>query len=328
MNYLVFLPFFSILFWLPISETVTEPDARVEAGVNFDKMEVKNINDTLGRFFIQIPDLYIQRWDTLPQSKFWRTIIKLSPDSGIVNIGSSRKIIETFSNKVWERKSNEEKEAYRDSIRKQYNLELGESIYFSKGKADFYDFEGAIETIDRGIYIFEQEKTDPFYAQTILLIESPGKCAKSNVGACGSFQLMKSVALQLGMKVNNVVDERKDFDKSAVGAAKLIRTICIPQAKSILEKHNITYNETDLWFRLLVLHIYHAGAGNVGGAVNVLQPSYGDRGLITQLWQTKYRGFGNASQNYSQVAIASLLELDDIIYNKCEDVSFHPLIYK
>ncbi|MDQ3190761.1 MAG: hypothetical protein M3Q58_04135 [Bacteroidota bacterium] len=328
MNNLIFVPFFSILFWFPAKEIYTEPVVSVHAGAEFNKMEVVNLRDTVGRFFIQIPELYGQRLDTLAQTMFWRTIIKLSPDSGIVNVGSTRRMIATFSNKNWERQSAEHKEAYRDSVRKLYNLNSDEKIFYSVGKADFYDFEGAIQTIDRGIFIFEQEKTDPFYAQTILLIESPGKCAKSNVGACGSFQLMKSVAIQMGMKVNNIEDERKDFDKSAAGAAKLIRTVCIPHAKEILSRHNIRYNETDLWFRLFVLHIYHAGAGNVGGAINVLQPVTGEMSLITQLWQTKYRSFGNASQNYSQVAIASLLELDDIIYNRCEDVFFHPLIYK
>ncbi|HET6244428.1 MAG: hypothetical protein H0V01_06790 [Bacteroidetes bacterium] len=329
MKYLIFLPFFSILSWFPSKDTPTEPIAIVPlAGIGFDKMEVKNVNDSLGRFFIQIPQLYVQRWDTLAQTKFWRTLIKLSPDSGIINISSSRQIIELFSNSGWEKQSPEKKEAYRDSVRRVHNLGIEDKIFFSRGKGDFYDFEGAIQTIDKGIFIFEQEKTDPFFAQTILLIESPGKCAKSNVGACGSFQLMKSVAIQMGMKVNSVVDERTDFDKSAAASAKLIRTVCIPQAKDILLRHNISYNETDLWFRLLVLHIYHAGAGNVSGAVNIIQPLTGDMNLITQLWQTKYKGFGNASQNYSQVALASLLELDHIIYNKCEDVLFHPLIYK
>ncbi len=328
MKYLIFVPFFSLLFWFPSVETSNEPEANGESVIERNKMEVTNISDTVGRFFIQIPELYGQRWDTLAQTKFWRTIIRLSPDSGIVNVSSSRQMVATFPNKNWERQSAEQKEAYRDSIRKAYNLNSDEKIFFSVGKADFYDFEGAIQTIDRGIFIFEQEKTDPFYAQTILLIESPGKCAKSNVGACGSFQLMKSVAIQMGMRVNSIEDDRKDFDKSAVGAAKLLRTVCIPHAKDILSRHNISYNETDLWFRLFVLHIYHAGAGNVGGAVNVLQPSSGEMSLITQLWQTKYKSFGNASQNYSQVAIASLLELDDIIYKKCDNVLYHPLIYK
>lgn len=326
MSYLIFLPFLSFLSFIISDDKSIYTD--VPLGINLNKMEVKNVNDTSGKFYVHIPELYTERWDVFPQMKFWRTIIRLSPDSGIINISSNRRIIERFSNTEWEKQSEIKKEAYRDSIRRHYNLSSEEKVFFSRGKSDFYDFEGAMETIDRGIYIFEQEKTDPFYAQTILLIESPGKCSKSSAGACGSFQLMKSVAIQLGMKVNSIVDERKDFDKSAAAAAKLIRTICIPEAKSILSRYNISYNETDLWFRLFVLHIYHAGAGNVSGALKVLQPITGNVELITRLWQTRYGNFGNASQNYSQIAVASLLELEEMIYNRCEDVSFHPLVYK
>ncbi|MBA3900232.1 MAG: transglycosylase SLT domain-containing protein, partial [Bacteroidetes bacterium] len=291
-------------------------------------LQIINKLDTSGKFFIHIPQLYNEGWDSLPQAKFWRTLIRLNPDSGIVNVASSRKILEIVNSKEWDKRPDASKEAYRDSIRKTYNLAADEKIFFTKGKADFYDFEGAMETIDQGVAIFEKEKTDPFYAQTILLIESPGQCAKSPVGACGSFQLMKGVAIQMGLKVNNSIDERKDFDRSAQGAARLIRTVCIPQAKEMCAKYGLKYSENDLWFRLLVLHNYHAGAGNVGRALSLIQPTSGNMDLITTLWQTKAGAFGNASQNYSQVAIAALLELDDIIFNKYDNVLFHPLAFK
>jgi len=56
-----------------------------------------------------------------------------------------------------------------------------------------------------------------------LLIESPNKLQKSFVGAYGSFQLMKNVAIQIGLKVNGYVDEREDFNKSAWVASQLIK---------------------------------------------------------------------------------------------------------
>jgi hypothetical protein len=294
----------------------------------FEKLEVITHADIPTKFFVHIPQIYNERWDMLPQAQFWRKLIRLNPDSGIVNVASSRHIIDIVNTKEWDRLSDAVKDAYRDSVREALGLAADEKIYFTKGKADFYDFENAMETIDRGVYIFEKEKTDPFYAQAILLIESPGKCAKSPVGALGAFQIMKGVAVQMGLKVAGGVDERKDFDKSAWAAAKLIRTICVPQAKDMMARHNIQYNETDLWFRLLVLHIYHAGAGNVNKALNVCEPSSGDINLITKLWQTKAGAFGNASQNYSQVALAALMELDEIIFSKCEDVIYHPLAYR
>jgi hypothetical protein len=316
-----------LLIYLMAFKSFT-PYGLFEKGTNLEKIEVISFKDTTSRFFIHTPQLYNEKWDALPQARFWRKIMRMSPDSGIINIGSTRQMIQVFAANDWEKQNDSVKEAFRDSVRKANGLTSEDKIFFTRGKADFYDFEGVIPSIDKGVMIFEREKTDPFYAQTILLIESPGKCARSNAGALGSFQLMKGVAIQMGLKVNSTVDERKDFEKSAIGAAKLIRTICIPQAEEILKRHNISYNETDLWFRLFVLHIYHAGAGNVGAAVNHLQPTTGDMGLILQMWQTKYAKFGNASQNYSQVAIASLLELDEMIYNSCDDVLFHPLAYK
>ena len=64
------------------------------------------------------------------------------------------------------------------------------------------------------------------------------------------------------------------------------------------------------------MHVYHAGAGNVKKAVNVINPTEGNMELITTLWQTEAGGFRNASQNYSQLVLASMLELDDIINNR------------
>ena len=158
-----------------------------------------------------------------------------------------------------------------------------------------------------------------------MLIESPNKLQKSSVGAYGSFQIMRKVAISLGLKVNSTVDERKDFDKSAWASAKLIRTICIPETNKILNANNVAFNPNDLWYKLLVLHTYHAGAGNVRNAVNVIQPEEGDMGLITTLWQTEIGSFRNASQNYSQLALATLIELDRIIVDECKFIYNCPL---
>ena len=109
-------------------------------------------------------------------------------------------------------------------------------IYMTSGKRDFYDFNKIMPSIGRGIQIFDDNNVDPFYAQAILLIESPNKLQKSNRGAYGSFQIMRRVAINLGLKVNKHNDERKDFDKSAWAAAKLIKTICIPETNKVLDE--------------------------------------------------------------------------------------------
>ncbi|MEM6806692.1 MAG: hypothetical protein AAF696_35150, partial [Bacteroidota bacterium] len=124
------------------------------------------------------------------------------------------------------------------------------------------------------------------------------------------------VAREVGLVVNDTLDEREDFYKSAQGAARLIRRTCLPKARQLCRDYRLHYQETDLWFRLLVMHVYHAGIGNVRRVVRKMRPKEGGIEFIKKIWQTKARRFGNASQNYSQITLASLLELDELIARK------------
>ena len=291
----------------------------------YNVVEVVGLHETLNYQFVQNQQLYNGGWDTLVQPKFWRTLMTMGDDSALINIGSTRQIIRTVAVKDWNKMTDDGKDKVRDSVKTHYGLPEEEHVYMTSGKKSFYDFENVIPSIGRGIEIFNQNKVDPFYAQVILLIESPNKTQKSPVGAYGSFQIMRKVAINLGLKVNKYVDERKDFDKSAWASAKLIRTICIPETNRILKRKGIKYSQDDLWYKLLVLHTYHAGAGNVGNAIDHINPTEGNLKLITTLWKTEVGSFRNASQNYSQLALASLLELNDIIYNKCKFIYHCPI---
>lgn len=275
--------------------------------------------------FVQSQQLYDEGWDTLKQPNFWRTLMTMEDDSALINIGSTRQIIRKVSVKDWDQLTDDNKNSIRDSVKNHYGLPEDEHVYMTSGKKAFYDFQKVIPSIGRGIEIFNENNVDPFYAQAILLIESPNKMQKSPVGAYGSFQIMRKVALNLGLKISGGIDERKDFDKSAWASAKLIRTICIPETNKILDAKGVKYNPNDLWYKLLVLHTYHAGAGNVKNAINVINPTEGNMNLITTLWQTEVGSFRNASQNYSQLALATLIELDHIITNKCKYIYNCPL---
>lgn len=276
-----------------------------------EKIEVKK--GTEQTTLLSAEPIYKEGWHELAQPKFWKQVMQLSPDSCLINIASTREIVAKMSKADWNAQSDKEKNAFRDSIREAYGLDKNERIYMTTGKNDFYKFNKVYPSLSKGVEAFEMNEVDPWYAQAILLIESPGQLKKSRVGAYGAFQLMPGVARAQGLKVNRYVDERKDFERSAYGASRLIKRVCIPEAKRILDAYNLSYNENDLWFRLFVLHVYHAGSVNVQAVVKKINPQKGGQDLIRAMWVNSAAQFGNNSQNYTQLALASQIILDEII---------------
>ncbi|MBI2259340.1 MAG: hypothetical protein HYU67_10640 [Flavobacteriia bacterium] len=264
--------------------------------------------------------LFNENWVTLKQVNFWKQIMLLDKDSVIVNIASNRDVVEKLHQNQWNNKTEEQKSLYKDSVRLKKGLPIDERIFITSGKKHFYQFENVYPSLNKGILAFDKNKVDPWYAQAILLIESPGQLLKSNSGAYGPFQLMPGVARMMGLTVNKSLDERADFYRSAYAASSLIKQICIPEAKKILDSYQISYNEKDLWFRLFVMHVYHAGATNVRNVINVIQPSKGGQDLILQMWKTTSGGFANASQNYTQLVLASHLILTEMVDGQCSDL--------
>jgi len=281
-----------------------------------EKIEIKKGDDQ--NTILSADNIFAEGWDELAQPNFWRNIMTLSSDSCLVNIAKSRVIIARMSNTRWNKQTQAQKDNFRDSVRTVHALEDDARIFVTTGKSDFYKFDVVYPSISRGVEAFELYNVDPWYAQAILLIESPGQLKKSRAGAYGPFQLMPAVARAQGLTVNRYTDERKDFERSAYGASRLIKRVCIPEAKKILDAQHLTYNEKDVWFRLFVLHVYHAGAANVSAVVRKINPLTGGQTLITEMWQTKAANFGNNSQNYSQLALASQLILHDFVHKNCD----------
>jgi hypothetical protein len=268
--------------------------------------------------------LFEDRWDVLAQPQFWKQIMLLAPDSCLVNVASTRQVLKKMSLKDWNRQTEAEKDSTRAELRSNYGLDHSTRIYVTSGKNDFYKFNEVYPQLSKGVAAFERYGVDPWYAQAILLIECPGQMKKSISGAYGSFQLMPDVARAAGLTVNSSMDERKDFDRCAYGSASLIRKVCIPEAKRILDRHQLSYNENDLWFRLFVLHVYHAGSMNVAAVVNKIQPTTGSQQLILDMWQNTAGGFGNNSQNYTQLALAAQLILHEMVYQQCDEITNCP----
>lgn len=255
-------------------------------------------------------------WDELPQPEFWRQIMLLSPDSVLINVASNREIVGKMSSRIWQAKNDVQKTAFRDSVRNSLGLPAEERIMVTTGKNDFYRFDLVVESLPKGVACFTEYGVDPWYAQSILLIESPGQLKKSTAGAYGPFQLMPDVARSMGLTVTKAVDERKDFNRSAYGASQLLKRVCIPSAKSIATNAGLTVDEKSIWFRLLVMHVYHAGSLNVKAVVERIGKVNNGDELIQKMWVTTAGNFGNSSQNYSQLALAAHLQLNKLLTAK------------
>ena len=304
----------SILFTLKLF--CLPPDSTIINAPSFNlKENVINVEHSQTKAcmsFIYNEQMYQYCCDTLSQVKFWRNIMHLDKDSGYFNIPENRKILQKVNLQEIGKLSEENKKRFKDSLRFTNLLSDSARILLTNGKSFFYNFDKASSNFDKGIGGFIANGVDPWYAQAILLIESPNKLQKSNAGAYGSFQLMKDVARLFGLKVNKKMDERADFDRSAYAASSLIKKICIPNTRKILDSLGIkNYKENELWFRLLVMHAYHAGAGNVRKALFSFMPTKGDMNLIYTLWHTETKHFKTTSQNYSQLVLAAMLEVHE-----------------
>lgn len=268
-------------------------------------------------YLIGDSDISEQGWDTLSEVKFWKQVMHLTPDSAIINIPHNRQIITKISYKKYESlRRYRQRQVFKSQIRDTFNLDPGTPLYITAGKSHYYHVDDMLESITTAVRIFTEEGTDPWYAQAILLIESPGSLRKSRAGAYGPFQLMSSVARDFGLRVSPFTDERESFSKSSRAAARFIQSVCVSETREMLQKARIPFSENSLWFRLLVLHVYHAGAGNVARAMSGMEWPGSGPDLIRKLWHTRKASFGNASQNYSQIALAALLELEDYIYQQ------------
>lgn len=244
-----------------------------------------------------------------PEIGFWVEDIELSADSFLVVDQISRSVVDVVHKDVVGDIENGGNLKCLGQLYKGICFEDENShVKFVRGRRSFFDYAQIGPHLSTGMQIFEGLGVHPVYAQLLLLIESPNNPnAVSSAGARGHFQLMPSVARKYGLRVNRYTDDRIVFDKSAKAAAKLFKYYCIPSARRICSDLQLDVNEEALWFQLLALHVYNAGGGNVLKAARLHKGVQSGNELITSLWHTKVGAFGNSSQNYSQLCLASYL---------------------
>ncbi len=267
-----------------------------------------SVNETESSCLLKIESIPQNNWLLFqPEIAFWVQDILLSEDSFMVVDQMSRSVVDVIHKKEVLNIENGGNLKCLGQLYQGICFSDGDArIKFVRGRKSFFDFQKIAPYIQEGIRIFEEHKVNPIYAQLLLLIESPNNShAVSIAGARGHFQLMPDVARKYGLRVNRYTDERVNFQRSAMAAAKLFKYYCIPSARRICENLELDYKETDLWFQLLTLHIYNAGAGNVKKAALLHKGVEDGNSLITSLWHTRKGAFGNSSQNYSQLCLAS-----------------------
>lgn len=262
---------------------------------------------------VSVPEQQLSFFRKQPAVQFWQQVILLTKDSAIVVHKDSRNMMDVISAKKLDSLVNvsgldEMAQCYRDT----FGYETCELVKFVRGKREFFDFRKVGPLVDDAKLVFDEIGVNPIYAQLILLIESPSNPkARSISGAVGHYQLMPFVAKKYGLVVTSGRDDRHDFKLSSMAAAKLMRDYCIPNASRMAVSAGLTPDVDQLWFQLLVMHVYNAGAGNVRKAVAAVGEVRSGEELIMKLWKTQAGAFGNSSQNYSQLALASYINYLD-----------------
>lgn len=262
---------------------------------------------------VVVPPQQLDFFRKQPAVQFWQKVILLTKDSAIVVHKDSRNMIDVISAKELDSLVNyarleQTAQCYRDA----FGYETCELVKFVRGKREFFDFKKVGPLVDDAKLIFDEIGVNPIYAQLILLIESPNNPkARSISGAVGHYQLMPFVAKKYGLVVSSGRDDRHDFTLSSMAAAKLMRDYCIPNATRMAVSLGLQPDVDQLWFQLLVMHVYNAGAGNVRKAVASVGEARNGEELIMKLWKTQAGAFGNSSQNYSQLALASYINYLD-----------------
>jgi hypothetical protein len=90
---------------------VSDSNAQPYNSWDEEKIEVHKPNDI--SIIMDASQLYRDRWDELAQPNFWKQIMRLSPDSCLINVADTRVVLSRMSIADWSKQSEAQKEFSR-----------------------------------------------------------------------------------------------------------------------------------------------------------------------------------------------------------------------
>ena len=137
----------------------------------------------------------------------------------------------------------------------------------------------------------------------LAIVESGFKNAVSSAGAAGFWQLMPETARELGLSVNESIDERDNFDKATLAACKVLASYYL----YIKKQFGISS-----W--VLTAAAYNFGIGNIKNAINKQGKNYFEMNLNAE----------TAAYVYKIIAVKELFEFPELYMNNFGYNVFNP----
>ena len=74
---------------------------QAQKGASWEHEKLWIADEHNSNLILENEQIYSERWNILPQALFWKRIMKLSSDSCLVNVASTRQILESIDSKEW-----------------------------------------------------------------------------------------------------------------------------------------------------------------------------------------------------------------------------------
>ena len=98
-------------------------------------------------------------------------MMQVGPDWSVVYAPSSRKILNRIPTVIWKKFNRYQRYQHLQEFSKQHCVEG--NLFVAQGKSNFYRFHEVLPEMKSVIATFNRYGVDPWYAQSVLMIESP-----------------------------------------------------------------------------------------------------------------------------------------------------------